>query len=69
MAISVKMVEACVSHERMRGENRTVLVLGMGASPAVMTETVRALAHQEEAGGFYAVRYSLVEGVGWIFQV
>jgi hypothetical protein len=56
MAIRVKMVEACVSHERMRGENRTVLVLGMGTSPAVLTETVRALAHQEEAGGFYAVR-------------
>ena len=56
MAIRVKMVEVCVSHERMRGGNRTVLVLGMGTSPAVMTETVWALAHQEEAGGFYAVR-------------
>ena len=44
------------SHERMRGGNRTVLVLGMGTSPAVMTETVWALAHQEESGGFYAVR-------------
>ena len=44
------------SHERMRGECRTVFVLGMGTSPAVMTETVWALTHQEEAGGFYAVR-------------
>ena len=42
--------------EQMRGENCTVLVLGMGAFPAVMTETVRALAHQEAEGGFYAVR-------------
>ena len=42
--------------EQMRGENCTDLVLGMGTSPAVMTETVRALAHQEEIGGFYAVR-------------
>ena len=56
MAIRVKMVEACVSHERMRGGNRTVLVLGMATSPAELTETVWALAHQEEAGGFYAVR-------------
>lgn len=37
------------SHERMRGENRTVLVLGMGTSPAVLTETVWALAHQKES--------------------
>jgi hypothetical protein len=28
------------SHERMRGENRTVLVLGMGTSPAVLTEII-----------------------------
>ena len=48
MAKSVKTAEVCASHERMRGENRTVLVLGMGTSPAVMTETVWALAHQEE---------------------
>jgi hypothetical protein len=40
MVKSVKMVEACASHERMRGENRTVLVLGMGTSPAVMTEMI-----------------------------
>jgi hypothetical protein len=40
MAISVKMVEACVSHERMRGENRTVLVLGMATSPAELTEMI-----------------------------
>ena len=45
-----------IAVEQMRGENRTVLVLGMGTSPAVMTEMVWALAHQEEAGGFYAVR-------------
>jgi hypothetical protein len=37
-------------------EKQTILVVGMGTSPAVMTETVWALAHQEEAGGFYAVR-------------
>ena len=49
MAIRVKMVEACVSHERMRGGNRTVLVLGMATSPAELTETVWALAHQEKA--------------------
>ena len=42
--------------EQMRGENCTVLVLGMATSPAELTETVWALAHQEEAGGFYAVR-------------
>ena len=40
MAKSVKTVESCVSHERMRGENRTVLVLGMGKSPAVLTEMI-----------------------------
>ena len=28
------------SHERMRGECRTVLVLGMGTSPAVLTEMI-----------------------------
>jgi hypothetical protein len=26
--------------EQMRGENRTVLVLGMGTSPAVLTEMI-----------------------------
>jgi hypothetical protein len=40
MAKGVKTVESCVSHERMRGENRTVLVLGMGKSPAVLTEMI-----------------------------
>jgi hypothetical protein len=40
MAISVKMVEACVSHEQARGENRTVLVLGMATSPAELTEMI-----------------------------
>jgi CRISPR-associated protein (TIGR02584 family) len=28
-------------------DKKTVLVVGMGTSPAVMTETVWALAHQE----------------------
>jgi hypothetical protein len=28
------------SHERMRGECRTVFVLGMGTSPAVLTEII-----------------------------
>jgi len=37
-------------------EIQTILVVGMDTSPAVLTETVWALAHQEEAGGFYAVR-------------
>ena len=36
------------SHERMRGENRTVLILGMGTSPAVLTETVWALTQQKK---------------------
>lgn len=40
MAIRVKMVEACVSHERMGGENRTVLLLVMGTSPAELTEMI-----------------------------
>ena len=30
------------------GDKKTVLVVGMGTSPAVMTETVWALAHQAE---------------------
>ena len=34
-----KMVKTAV--EQMRGENCTVLVLGMGTSPAVMTEFCR----------------------------
>ena len=74
MAKSVKKVEACVSHERMRGENRTVLVLGMGTSPAVMTETVWALAHQEQpvvpdeievittSSGKSALQHAILEG-------
>jgi hypothetical protein len=40
MAKSVEKVEACASHERMGGENRTVLLLGMGTSPAVLTEII-----------------------------
>ena len=68
------MVEACASHERMRGENRTVLVLGMGTSPAVLTETVWALAHQEEpvepdeievittSSGKSALQHAILEG-------
>ena len=31
----------------MKSANRTILVAGMGTSPAVLTETVWALAHQE----------------------
>ena len=74
MAKSVKKVEACVSHERMRGENRTVLVLGMGTSPAVLTETVWALAHQEQpvvpdeievittSSGKSALQHAILEG-------
>ena len=40
MAKGVKTVEACVSHERMKGKSFTVLVLGMGTSPAVLTEMI-----------------------------
>jgi hypothetical protein len=40
MAKSVEKVEACASHERARGENRTVLVLGMATSPAELTEMI-----------------------------
>ena len=32
----------------MKSANRTILVAGMGTSPAVLTETVWALAHQEQ---------------------
>ena len=32
----------------MKSANRTILVAGMGTSPAVLTETVWALAHQEK---------------------
>ena len=32
----------------MYRQNRTVLVVGMGTSPAVLTETVWALAHSKE---------------------
>ena len=32
----------------MQRQNRTVLVVGMGASPAVLAETVWALAHSKE---------------------
>jgi len=42
MAKSVKTAEACASHERMRGENCTVLVLGMEDAA-------------KKAGGFYAI--------------
>ena len=31
----------------MKSANRTILIAGMGTSPAVLTETVWALAHQE----------------------
>ena len=33
----------------MKSANRTILVAGMGTSPAVLTETVWALAHQEQS--------------------
>ena len=33
----------------MKSANRTILIAGMGTSPAVLTETVWALAHQEKA--------------------
>jgi CRISPR-associated protein (TIGR02584 family) len=32
----------------MKSANRTILIAGMGTSPAVLTETVWALAHQAE---------------------
>ena len=32
----------------MKSANRTILVAGMGTSPAVLTETVWALAHQKK---------------------
>ena len=32
----------------MKSANRTILVAGMGTSPAVLTETVWALAHQAQ---------------------
>ena len=32
----------------MTPDNRTILIAGMGTSPAVLTETVWALAHQEK---------------------
>ena len=31
----------------MKSANRTILIAGMGTSPAVLTETVWALAHQK----------------------
>ena len=34
----------------MHRQRRTVLVVGMGTSPAVLTETVWALAHSKEPG-------------------
>ena len=33
----------------MKSANRTILVVGTGSSPAVLTETVWALAHQEQS--------------------
>jgi CRISPR-associated protein (TIGR02584 family) len=32
----------------MRSDKRTILIAGMGTSPAVLTETVWALAHQKK---------------------
>ena len=34
--------------DRMKLANCTILIVGMGTSPAVLTETVWALAHQEQ---------------------
>ena len=33
----------------MKSNKRTILIAGMGTSPAVLTETVWALAHQKKA--------------------
>ena len=33
----------------MKSANRTILIAGMGTSPAVLTETAWALAHQEHS--------------------
>ena len=33
----------------MKSVNRAILIAGMGTSPAVLTETVWALAHQEHS--------------------
>ena len=33
----------------MKSDKRTILIAGIGTSPAVLTETVWALAHQDES--------------------
>ena len=55
-------------------EKRTILVVGMGTSPAVLTETVWALAHQEQpvvpdeievittSSGKSALQHAILEG-------
>ena len=47
--------------------DRTILVAGMGTSPAVLTETVWALAHQDESTmslkDFFAAQKALVNQV------
>lgn len=55
----------------MTPPNRTILIAGMGTSPAVLTETVWALPHQEKAkaslkeslSALTAAQKSLMNGV------
>ena len=51
----------------MKSANRTILIAGMGTSPAVLTETVWALAHQDESTislkDFFAAQKALVNQV------
>ena len=44
----------------MSAANRIILIAGMGTSPAVLTETVWALAHQEEPKDLLAAQKSLM---------
>ena len=49
----------------MTPDNRTILIAGMGTSPAVLTETVWALAHQKKASlaALTAAQKALMNGV------
>ena len=47
----------------MSAANRIILIAGMGTSPAVLTETVWALAHQEEPKDLLAAQKSLMNPV------
>jgi hypothetical protein len=38
--LTYKIESACIPCDRKRGENRTVLVLGMATSPAELTEMI-----------------------------